>query len=212
MQIAQQIMPNGMSAKGEFCFAITELIKGRKLKKIIETGCYLGEGTTKAIADALLGDEIVYSIEVNPKYYEVARKKHRNTNINFVLGLSIPRPALPIDMTFDVPDHIIVDHLDHNRNELYKKEVNFRVRDMMLHYALEKMQFQPDLVILDSAGHIGYIEFLELMKYAEAPFYLALDDTKHIKHYQSVEWLEQYNFERIFVTDEGFGSAIYHIK
>jgi len=37
--------------------------------------------------------------------------------------------------------------------------VNFRVRDMMLHYALEKMQFQPDLVILDSAGHIGFIEF-----------------------------------------------------
>jgi hypothetical protein len=212
MQIAQHIMPNGMSAKEEFCFAITELIKGRKLKKIIETGTYLGEGTTKAIADALIGDEIVYSIEVNPKYYEVARKKNRDTCINFLLGLSIPRPMLPIDMTYDVPDNIIVDHLDHNRNELYKREVNFKVRDMMLHYALEKMQFQPDLVILDSAGHIGFVEFLELMKYAEAPFYLALDDTNHIKHYQSVQWLEQYNFDRIFNTDEGFGSAIYHIK
>lgn len=212
MQIAQHIMPNGMSAKAEFCFAITELIKSYKLKNIVETGCYMGEGTTKAIADAMLGDEIVYSIEVNPRYYEIARKKHKNTTINFLLGLSVSRPLLPTDFSWDVPPNIVIDHLDHNREILYKQEVSFNVPDNMLDFALSKMDYQPDLVILDSAGHMGLVEFKELMKLAQAPFFLALDDTNHIKHYESVKLLEAMDVDLLFETEEGFGSRIYHIK
>lgn len=212
MQIAQQLMPNGMSAKSEFKFALTELIKTYRLKRIIETGSYMGEGTTQAIADAMVGDEIVYSIEVNPRFYEMARKMHKNTSINFLLGLSIARPLLPTDFTFDVPDNIVVDHLDHNRELLYKQEVSFKVPDNMLKYALEKVEYQPDLVILDSAGHMGFIEFKELMKSAIAPFYLALDDTNHIKHYHSCQLLDDKGFKKIWETSEGFGSAIYYIE
>lgn len=212
MQIAQHIMPNGMSAKAEFCFAITEIIKSYKLKNIVETGCYMGEGTTKAIADAMIGDEIVYSIEVNPRYYEIARKKHKNTTINFLLGLSVSRPLLPTDFTWDVPSNIVIDHLDHNREILYKQEVSFNVPDNMLDFALSKMDYQPDLVILDSAGHMGLVEFKELMKLAQAPFFLALDDTNHIKHYESVKLLEAMDVDLLFETEEGFGSRIYHIK
>jgi cephalosporin hydroxylase len=212
MQIAQHIMPNGMSAKAEFCFAITELIRNFRLKKIVETGSYMGEGTTKAIADAMLGDEMVYSIEVNPRYYEIARKKHKNTSINFLLGLSVKKPLLPTDFTWDVPSNIVIDHLDHNREILYKQEVSFNVPDNMLDFALSKMNYQPDLVILDSAGHMGLVEFKELMKLAEAPFFLALDDTNHIKHYESVKLLEAMDVDLIFETEEGFGSRIYYIK
>lgn len=212
MQIAQELMPNGMSAKPLFCDAITQLIQDNKLKKIVETGTYLGEGTTKAIVDAMVGDELVYSIEVNPRYYEIARKKHRNTTINFILGLSVPRPLLPIDFSFDVPNDIVIDHLDHNRESLYKQEVNFKVADAMLSYALSKMDFQPDLVILDSAGHMGLVEFKELMKLAQEPFFLALDDTNHIKHYNTCQLLEQMDVELLWQTDEGFGSRIYYIK
>lgn len=212
MQIAQHIMPNGMSAKAEFCFAITELIKSYKLKNIVETGCYMGEGTTKAIADAMLGDEIVYSIEVNPRYYEIARKKHKNTTINFLLGLSVSRPLLPTDFSWDVPPNIVIDHLDHNREILYKQEVSFNVPDNMLDFALSKMDYQPDLVILDSAGHMGLVEFKELMKLAQAPFFLALDDTNHIKHYESVKLIKAMDVDLIFETEEGFGSKIYYIK
>jgi cephalosporin hydroxylase len=212
MQIAQHIMPNGMSAKAEFCFAITELIKTYKLKNIVETGTYMGEGTTKAIADAMLGDEIVYSIEVNPRYYEIARKKHKNTTINFLLGLSVSRPLLPTDFTWDVPPNIVIDHLDHNREILYKQEVSFNVPDNMLEYALSKMDYQPDLVILDSAGHMGLVEFKQLMKLAQAPFFLALDDTNHIKHYESVKLLDAMDVNLLFETEEGFGSRIYYIK
>jgi hypothetical protein len=172
----------------------------------------MGEGTTKAIADAMLGDEMVYSIEVNPRYYEIARKKHKNTSINFLLGLSVSRPLLPTDFTWDVPPNIVIDHLDHNREILYKQEVSFNVPDNMLDFALSKMDYKPDLVILDSAGHMGLVEFKELMKLAQAPFFLALDDTNHIKHYQSVELLKAMDVDLVFETEEGFGSRIYYIK
>ena len=212
MQIAQNLMPNGMAAHNDFMDAITHLIKTKKLEQIIETGCYLGEGTTQAIADALVGDEQVFSIEVNPRYYEIARKKHRNTIINFLLGLSIDRASVPVSVTFDVPDNIVIDHLDHNRELLYKQEVSFKVSDGMLGFALAKMDNKPDLVILDSAGHMGLQEFKYLMERVEPGFYLALDDTNHVKHYQTCKSLETIDCELVFETEQGFGSRIYYIK
>jgi len=212
MQIAQHLMPNGMGAHNDFRDAITDLIRTKKLQRIVETGSYLGEGTTQAIADALVGDEQVWSIEVNPRHYEIARKRHRNTPINFLLGLSIGRSDIPTSVTFDVPDHIVIDHLDHNRELLYKQEINFKGADGLLHYVLAKLDFKPDLVILDSAGHMGLQEFKYLMDRVEPGFYLALDDTNHVKHYQTCESLKTVDCDLIWSTDQGFGSRIYYIK
>lgn len=212
MQIAQQLMPNGMAAHNEFKDAITYLIKTEKLQRIIETGSYLGEGTTQAIADALVGHEQVFSIEVNPRHYEIARKRHRNTPINFLLGLSIGRGDVPTSATFDVPDNIVIDHLDHNRELLYKQEITFKGADNLLNLALSKLDYKPDLVILDSAGHMGLQEFKYLMNLVEPGFYLALDDTNHVKHYHTCQSLETVDCELIFQTEEGFGSRIYYIK
>lgn len=212
MQIAQNLMPNGMAAHNEFKDAITYLIKTKKLQRIIETGSYLGEGTTQAIADALVGHEQVWSIEVNPRHYEIARKRHRNTPINFLLGLSVGRSDLPTSFTFDVPDNVVIDHLDHNRELLYKQEISFKGADDMLHFALAKLDFKPDLVILDSAGHMGFQEFKYLMDRVDPGFYLALDDTNHVKHYHTCKSLETVDCELVFETEQGFGSRIYYIK
>lgn len=212
MQIAQHLMPNGMGAHNHFKDAITELIKTKKLERIIETGSYLGEGTTQGIANALVGDEQVYSIEVNPSHYEAARKRHRNSIITFLLGLSVKRSDIPTDISFDVPDDIVIDHLDHNRDILYRQEVSFKVPDEMLHFALAKLDFEPDLVILDSAGHMGLIEFKYLMERVEPGFYLALDDTNHVKHYHTCQSLKTVDCELIWQTEQGFGSRIYYIK
>ena len=54
MQIAENAIADGMSMEGnEFQEAISKIIKERKPRKIIETGTYLGEGSTRVIADAL---------------------------------------------------------------------------------------------------------------------------------------------------------------
>lgn len=212
MQIAQQLMPNGMAAHNDFKDAITYLIKTEKLQRIIETGSYLGEGTTQAIADALVGHEQVFSIEVNPRHYEIARKRHRNTPINFMLGLSVGRSDVPTSISFDVPDNIFIDHLDHNRELLYKQEISFKGADNLLNLALSKLDYKPDLVILDSAGHMGLQEFKYLMNLVEPGFYLALDDTNHVKHYDTCKSLETVDCELVFQTEQGFGSRIYYIK
>jgi len=54
MQIAENAIADGMSMEGnEFQESISAIIKERKPRKIIETGTYLGEGSTRVIADAL---------------------------------------------------------------------------------------------------------------------------------------------------------------
>ena len=48
MQIAENAIAGGMSMEGnEFQEAIQKIIKERKPRKIIETGTYLGEGSTR---------------------------------------------------------------------------------------------------------------------------------------------------------------------
>ena len=54
MQIAEDAVKNGIVFSGEaFSEAINQIIKKKKPNKIIETGTYLGEGSTRVIADAL---------------------------------------------------------------------------------------------------------------------------------------------------------------
>ncbi len=50
------------------------------------------------------------------------------------------------------------------------------------------------LVVLDSAGGIGYLEFNTLQKHmSEYPYFLLLDDICHIKHFRSYERIHSNN-------------------
>ncbi len=51
-----------------------------------------------------------------------------------------------------------------------------------------------------------------LMERVEPGFYLALDDTNHVKHYHTCESLKTVDCDLIWSTDQGFGSRIYYIK
>lgn len=214
MRIAEQVVKNGMSAGDSFMRWITTIIREHECKKIVETGSYMGTGTTRAIREALTGDEEVYSIEVNPEHYAQAKKNNEGTIIKFLNGLSIPKPKLPIDTTFNVPDHVIVDHYPENRNALYQKEVRFDVTDALLKKVLKEWNNRPDFVILDSAGHLGLIEFKYLMSMAKGTFFLALDDTDHVKHYESMQLIkaDSERFTVLFETSEKFGSAIIKVS
>jgi hypothetical protein len=87
----------------------------------------------------------------------------------------------------------VIDHLPKYRRDLYHKEVSYDVEDNLLQTALEAFDMRPDLIILDSAGHMGFIEFMYLMKRIpqDHECLLALDDIDHVKHFDTMEMIRK---------------------
>ncbi|MBF0564622.1 MAG: hypothetical protein HQK89_05210 [Nitrospirae bacterium] len=247
----------GVSA---FARSIGSLFEEIRPKRLIETGTYLGMGTTAIIASALkelvraghVADPIFYSIEVNPQNYERARENLKASGlIDYVkplLGLSVPRDILPsieeIERLFvknicdsgdgvpeicenNEPGHkdiahndighkdiahagIFVDHREDERASLYYGETNFPdTGDDLLGKCLADFDYRPDFVLLDSAGHLGYVEFTYLVSRLRGDCYVALDDVYHVKHYGSLIKLKQDGRFTILVESrEKFGFCI----
>lgn len=228
MKIAEQIAPDGATTGSQFNQKVAEIIVSRKLRRVIETGTQFGTGSTRAILSGLkkLGGKYRFiTIEVNPQFHKQAMSNNlKEVNVEFWNGLSVSHSQKPVDITFNVPDFVVVDHLPQNRTKLYMREVNFNVPDNLLDHALQEFYYEPDLVLLDSAGHMGLIEFKYLMERAKSSYILALDDTDHGKHYESLEFIRANpkRFEILWnvrgVTYPGtcekekFGSAIILVK
>jgi len=217
MQIAEHIVRNGMSAGTAFMDALTDLIQTKKLTRIIETGTFQGLGTTRAILKGLGKKKYTFvSIEGNPDNHAQAVKNNPDTRVDFLLGISIPKELRPKrdEIKFDGYDaDVIVDHPERTRARLYFNEIDYDVPDRMLDQAMLLTAHYPQLVVLDSAGHVGLIEFQYFMTMAKGEFYLALDDTNHVKHKNTVKLIEADDrFTLTFSTEEKFGSRIYHVQ
>ena len=46
----------------------------------------------------------------------------------------------------------------------------------LLAYAMQCVDYAPGLVLLDSGGHMGYVEFQYVLQRLTAPTFIALDD------------------------------------
>jgi len=217
MQIAEILQRNGMTAGTEFTDALTYLVAKFGLTKVIETGTFLGMGTTKAVLDGFdshgIRPVVFVSIEKDDLNYTVAVKNNIGRPVTIFKGLSIPKKLLPKkdDIRFDsYPEWAIVDHMDADRAEKYFNETHGAKKDDLLTYAMILCEHTPQLVILDSAGHIGTIEFDYLLPMITETCYIALDDTNHVKHMKTVERiLGDGRFTEIFSTDQKFGSRIF---
>lgn len=222
MLIAEKLAPNGATTGQAFNDKLTALVRDRRLTRIIETGTYYGTGTTMAVLKGLPPEGEFFSIECNPEHYWKATKNLEKYPVKLLLGLSVSHQDKPVNITYDGPDHIVVDHMPEHRDELYRKEISFNVPDNMLDLALGSFNYAPDLVILDSAGVMGTIEFKYLMERVSVPFLLALDDTWHQKHYKTLEFIREHpeKFDilweimpaHIDTGGEKFGSAIIQVK
>jgi len=216
MLLASTIKNYGMSCATELQHNITTLIAEETITRVVETGTYLGLGTTKAVLKGMklhAMDFEFISIEVNPNHHKQASANNIGSGAIFWNGLSIPRAIEPIDISFDVPANIIVDHTSENY-DLYKQELIFDVPDNLLERACK---IDPELVILDSAGHIGFIEFKYLLSLmAGKEYWLILDDTGHVKHYHSLQYIKAMpeQFDLIWESDEDelHRSAIIKVK
>jgi hypothetical protein len=217
MQIAEDLVRSGATAGVAFKNEIIQMIKMGGFTKIIETGTYHGTGTTRAVLQGVDKSKPFdfISIECNPVHVEIARKNTgKMEGFTILEGLSVPKRLLPKKLNLKgYPDDTIVDHREKDRERLYKEEVNFNCPDELLRTALEMQGGLTELFILDSAGHMGTVEFDYLMGIVRAPFMLALDDTLHIKHRKTVEKIKNDpRFTLTFETAEKFGSRIYAVQ
>ncbi len=214
-----------ISQESDFARSIRDVFTKYRPKKIIETGTYLGTGTTSVIASILrqlnLNDTRFYSIEVNPQ--NVAQAQYNLTQaglaplVRLCHGLSVPRSVLPTVEQIEEAcvrniefDDIFVDHREHNRATLYYQETNFDgVEEDLLGKALNAFEDRPDFVILDSAGHMGFVEFSYLLEKLKGPCIIALDDVYHIKHHKSFSQLKRDpRFQVLADSREKFGFCI----
>lgn len=214
-----------VNSESEFARAVKELFTAIRPKRIIETGTYLGEGTTRVIAESMLelglNDTIFCSIECNPKNFRLAlenlSKRSLLSRVNVMHGLSVPRNMLPDIREIEEKcvnniefDDIFVDHQEQQRTLLYYKETDFAgIEDDMLGRALDMFRDSPDFVLLDSGGHMGNIEFTYVISRIKSPCYIALDDIFHIKHHKSFKQMQNdERFEIMTVSEEKFGFCL----
>lgn len=218
MILASKIDPHGIAASMELRKDIYDVIMKYRPSSIIETGTYNGLGSTSAILHGLKDANIqrfsFISIECNPHNYAEAQKNIGGEKYDGTLMLmnavSVPRELLPIRIEDNFPPDVITDHVDSSR---YIKEIPNNVQDDGLMTALHLINFAPDLVLLDSAGHLGEVEFDYVISLVDSSFILILDDIKHRKHYNTMRKIRgDKRYEIIKESDNKFGHAIIFVK
>ncbi len=214
-----------VNGESQFAIAIRNLFARIKPARIIETGTYTGEGTTKVIASTLrelgIADTCFYSIECNPVNYQRALANLGNSGlldkVSVLHGLSVPRALLPTLHEIEEKyvtgiefDDIFVDHQEKDRALLYFKETDFgNIPDDLLGETLRAFNYRPNFVLLDSGGHMGNVEFNYVLSLLQGECFIALDDINHVKHHTSYRQIKgDPRFSLITESNEKFGFCI----
>lgn len=206
----------------DFFNALHEVIDEITPRIVIETGTYLGMGSTKLIAEALRdqkrGGHLI-SIEVNPNFFEHATRNLVGLPLTLSRGLSIARTMLPSmteisGMCAELPAGIGVDFAPHNRAETYFKECDYNwLPDGLLETWIDSVNRRVDLLLLDSAGHLGFIEFRAALTSLRDECIIAFKDVRHLKHYRSYDMVKaDSRFEIVKEGAEGYGFCVARFK
>lgn len=191
----------------EFKSVINDLLASNDIDEIIETGAFNGLGSTSVFADT---KKYVFSVECNYNNFVTAtRNLQHYENVCLIHGLSLKRDALMrflLNESFDIETKYDSDF----PKTFYMREINQQV---VVENALEILcnNDRKQLIFLDSAGGVGYAEFLYIMDLHPDILQnkiLVLDDISHIKHKRSVENLELLNYEVFKSKDQRFAWSI----
>ena len=214
MKIAYE---GGMSVEGPiFRESVEKLITEIKPTKIVETGTYLGTGTTKILVESLKNPYELFTIEVNPyNCIEAKRNLSKYPFVRVLEGLSIPRESLPsveaTEMMLHSLEHedIYVDFKELERLHCYMRECAYDVPDDLLRVCSRYFNNSVDLYILDSSGHLGFIEFNHVLSLQKSHCHFILDDVFHVKHFKSLQMMQKDpRFLLKVVSEEKFGFCI----
>ncbi len=202
---------------------------------VVETGTYLGTGSTRFIAGCFSATALpkrFVTMEVN--FSNWCHAKNNLRAFPFVecrWGCSI---ALETALRFLDADEMLHDHASHpgiyvddtdDPVAFYKKELRGQIgfagdvgleegarallwdgEDLLSRLLAVHRGHRP-LIVLDSAGGIGLLEFQTVLRaMGEKPFFLLLDDTHHIKHHRSLKYARM--SPRFDIITEGSGWAL----
>lgn len=220
---AEQYVSMSVHGATRFEHELRGLFRTLRPQTVIETGTFLGQGTTSIIWRAVRALGLttnITTIEVNPEHHRLACEhfKANGMTVRAELGLSIPRSKLP-DMAAITEEFVVeadscngriyYDHDEVSRATRYFSETAFDVPENLLEAALARCNYRPDFVLLDSAGHIGFAEFQHLLTLLKGSCHLMLDDINHCKHARTMKEIRRDpRFEVLVESDEKFGFAI----
>jgi predicted O-methyltransferase YrrM len=185
----------------EFRDVVRRLVKEHNIDEVVETGTYLGTGSTSVFA----GEDLnVFTIECNVNHLlQAAENLKGMSNVCFIHGLSLKRERIISGlMAMEFPKGGIYDST--NPKVFYVQEANQAVLVEDALSLLAKNESRQ-LVFLDSGGGLGYLEFLEFMSWptnVRKQKVLLLDDVTHVKHAKSVQSLKDWGFE-VGVSQDG---------
>lgn len=206
-------------------------VKEENIQVIIESGTYLGLGSTSIIADIFsLSNNLekMYTIEVNPRFFKIAKKNlDKYPFVKCINGFSLKLssaleflenddavnnhlkfPDIYIDDTSDPLEFYkneILGYLQRNdqRRKIFKR-LFVKSKENLLPEIIEANKSKSLFIILDSSGGIGYLEFSVVEKLLKNnQYFLFLDDINHIKHFRSKEYiLNSKNFSILNIQDQ----------
>jgi len=185
----------------EFRDVVRRLVKEHNIDEVVETGTYLGTGSTSVFA----GEDLnVFTVECNVNHLlQAAENLKGMSNVCFIHGLSLKRERIISGlMAMEFPKGGIYDST--NPKVFYVQEANQAVLVEDALSLLAKNESRQ-LVFLDSGGGLGYLEFLEFMSWptnVRKQKVLLLDDVTHVKHAKSVQSLKDWGFE-VGVSQDG---------
>jgi hypothetical protein len=191
----------------EFKNVVNKILQENEVDEIVETGAFNGLGSTSVFAET---KKYVFSIECNYNNFVNATNNLINyENVCVVHGLSLNRQDLVrglLNESFDIQTKYDSDY----PKAFYMREISHQV---VVENALDLFcnNHRKQLVFLDSAGGVGFLEFNAFMNYDKSYLsnkILMLDDISHIKHKRSVEKLEELGYEVHQSTDNRFAWCI----
>jgi len=165
-----------------------------EVDEVIETGTFLGQGSTKVFADT--GKPVITIESCLDHYIEAKHNLKKYNNVTQLFASSLKRDEM--ELHIERAEYNGTYEGGSNPIEFYKNEINGWSQDPPI---IEDILFplinnsKKQLVFLDSAGGVGYLEFLEFMKIGinKTKKILILDDVCHVKHQDSVKKLNELN-------------------
>ena len=195
---------NGLELNNDFFSKSVELVLSQnpQIEEIIETGTHKGTGSTRIWANTGLP---VKTIEVNPHFFADA--------VINLMDFPNVKPLLGASLSISKMEEFIKENREYyasaggknigceggqNAVNFYLAEVNGGGFSGSFTDKPESENLLPELVnndkkqliFLDSAGGIGFLEYQEVMSMKEEYLrnkVLFLDDVNHVKHHRSVE-------------------------